>query len=83
MTWPSEEQEEIVADTLKIRDVVALLEDIPDHRLHRGQVGTIIEKLAPQVFEIEFSDDHGRTYALLVVHADQLIALHYAPAMAI
>lgn len=69
-------------DTPKLIDVVALLEDIPDHGLRRGQVGTIVEELAPDVFEVEFSDDNGRTYALLALRVDQLIVLHYEPALA-
>lgn len=69
-------------DTLKLLDVVALLEDIPGHGLRRGQVGTIVEELAPEVFEVEFSDDSGRTYAQLALRAEQLIVLHYEPALA-
>ncbi len=69
-------------DTPKLLDVVALLEDVPDKGLRRGQVGTIVEALAPGVFEVEFSDDEGRTYALLALHADKLVVLHYEPAMA-
>ncbi|WP_083760305.1 DUF4926 domain-containing protein [Roseiflexus castenholzii] len=30
-------------DTPKLLDVVALLEDIPDHDFRRGQVGTVRE----------------------------------------
>jgi Domain of unknown function (DUF4926) len=44
-------------------DVVALLEDVPERGLVRGQVGTVVEKLAPGIFEVEFSDNDGRTYA--------------------
>lgn len=69
-------------DTIQILDVVALLDDIPERGLRRGQVGTIVEALAPDVFEVEFSDDNGRTYALLALRADQLIVLHYEPALA-
>lgn len=69
-------------DTLKLLDVVALLEDIPGHGLRRGQVGTIVEELAPEIFEVEFSDDSGRTYAELALNARQLIVLHYEPALA-
>jgi hypothetical protein len=69
-------------DTPKLLDVVALLEDIPDHGLRRGQVGTIVEELAPDAFEVEFSDDNGQTYALLALRVDQLIVLHYEPALA-
>ena len=50
---------------VKLLDDVALLEDLPEHGLQRGQVGTVVEELAPGVFEVEFSDSDGRTYALL------------------
>ncbi|PDW01166.1 DUF4926 domain-containing protein [Candidatus Viridilinea mediisalina] len=69
-------------EPIQILDVVALLKDIPAHGLRRGQVGTIVEELALNVFEVEFSDDNGRTYALLALHAEQLIVLHYEPALA-
>ena len=35
--------------------VVALFEDLPAKGLKRGQVGTIVEDLAPGVYEVEFS----------------------------
>jgi hypothetical protein len=42
-------------------------------------VGTVVEILSPGVFEIEFSDDAGKTYAMLPLPADELIVLHTAP----
>jgi hypothetical protein len=69
-----------MADTLiHLLDVVAVTEDLPEHGLCRGQVGTVVELLRPDVFEVEFSDDQGRAYALLALRADQLITLHYEP----
>ena len=59
--------------------VVAVLEDVPQKGLIRGQVGTVVEQLVPGVYEVEFSDDSGRTYASLALRADQLIRLHYEP----
>ena len=59
--------------------VVALLEDLPQGGLVRGQVGTVVEKLAPDVYEVEFSDDSGETYALATLRAAQLMRLHHAP----
>ncbi len=47
-------------------DVVALTEDIPEHDLRHGQVGTVIESLSSDMFEIEFIDNDGRTYATLL-----------------
>lgn len=60
--------------------VVALLDDMPERNLRRGQVGTIVEILAPDVYEVEFSDDEGRTYASLALPAAKLIRLHHEPA---
>ena len=50
---------------LELLSVVALTEDLSAKRLLRGQVGTIVEKLAPGVYEVEFSDDAGETYAIV------------------
>jgi hypothetical protein len=56
---------------------VALLEHLPERGLRRGQVGTVVEQLDPEVFEVEFCDDEGRTYAELALRAHQLLVLHY------
>ena len=64
---------------LRLLDVVALTEALPDYSLIPGQVGTIVELLAPSVYEVEFSDDDGQTYAMLPLKAEQLIRLHYNP----
>lgn len=60
---------------LKVLDVVALLEDRPDVGLVAGQVGTIVEQLADAVFEVEFSDEEGRTYAEIALPESRLVAL--------
>jgi len=63
---------------IKLLDVVALLEDLPPPKgLHRGQVGTVVESLAPGVFEVEFSDSNGKTYAILALLSHQLLVLHH------
>jgi hypothetical protein len=59
--------------------VVALLDDIPEQGLSRGQVGTVVEGLGPGLYEVEFSDDSGQTYASLALRSDQLMTLHYEP----
>ena len=64
---------------IALLSVVALLEDFPEKGSRRGQVGTVVESLAPGVYEVEFSDDSGRTYASLGLRADQLMLLHHAP----
>jgi hypothetical protein len=68
-----------MTDTHNLYDVVALLEDVPSLRLCRGQVGTIVEVLVGDVYEVEFSDSDGRPYAMAAIKATQLMTLHYAP----
>lgn len=67
---------------VKLLDVVALTEDLPNHKLERGQVGTVVELLAPDVYEVEFTDNDGRAYAELAVKEDKLLVLYYEPAFA-
>ena len=61
----------------KLFDVVALLFDLPELRLYRGQVGTVVEEYELGVFEVEFSDTDGRAYALETLVADHLMVLHH------
>ena len=64
---------------IELLSVVAVLEEIPQMGLLRGQVGTVVERLDTEVFEVEFSDESGQTYASLALRADQLMRLHPAP----
>jgi Domain of unknown function (DUF4926) len=64
-------------NTIHLLDVVALAEDLPEHGLPRGQVGAVVEELAPDAFLIEFSDDQGRTDAMLLLKTHQLMVLHF------
>jgi hypothetical protein len=68
-----------MSQSIKLLDVVALTETIPDRKLHRGQVGTVVEQLDPGVFEVEFTDNDGRTFASLALKTSQLMVLHYQP----
>jgi hypothetical protein len=65
---------------IEILSVVALLEDLPEEGLVRGQVGTVVESWAPGVYEVEFCDDNGKTYAMVALKPDQLMRLHHEPA---
>lgn len=62
---------------MKLLDVVALIEDLPELALYRGQVGTIVEEYEPGVFEVEFSDITGRAYAIETLTQEKLMILHY------
>jgi hypothetical protein len=64
---------------IKLLDAVALTEDLPERKLRRGQVGTVVELLCPDVFEVEFTDNDGHAFASLALHAKQLLVLHYEP----
>ncbi len=64
---------------IKLLDVVALTEDLHERKLRRGQVGTVVESLAPGVFEVEFTDNDGRAFASLALKATQLMILYYQP----
>ena len=67
-----------MSSEVKLLDAVALLEDVQAEGvpLKRGEVGAVVEILAPQVYEVEFCDDQGRAYAFASLHADQLLVLH-------
>jgi hypothetical protein len=71
----------VMHTTPRLLDVVALLSDVPSHRLLRGQVGTVVE-LLDGAYEVEFSDDEGKTYAELALEPDQLLVLHHRPQQA-
>ena len=65
---------------LKELDVVALLRDKPDLGLRRGWVGTLLLRQAPGVWEVEFSDNDGRTVATAALDESDLLALQMNPA---
>ena len=63
---------------VKLLDAVALLEDVQVEgvMLQRGEVGAVVEILAPGVYEVEFCNAQGRAYAFASLHAEQLLVLH-------
>lgn len=65
--------------TINVLDVVALLIGLPAEGLVCGQVGTVVEELGSETYEVEFSDDEGRTYAQMALRSDQLMVLHHRP----
>jgi len=66
-------------DDVRLLSVVALLVDRPEVGLRRGQVGTIVELLGEDAFEVEFSDEQGRSYAQIPLTREQFIVLHHRP----
>lgn len=67
---------------VKLLDVVALLDDKPAEGLAAGQVGTIVDVLAPGVFEVEFLDSNGKTVALTELNRAELLVLKHEAAVA-
>lgn len=78
--------------TLNLLDTIANLNSISVDRLTLvepeyqsiehlpiGQVGTIVEVYEGNIprYLIEFADLHGREYAMAVLQADEVLALHY------
>jgi hypothetical protein len=64
---------------IEIHSVIALLEDLPEEGLVRGQVGTVVEQWVPDVYEVEFADNAGRTYAMVALRLDKMMLLHHEP----
>ena len=64
---------------MELLSEVGVLEDIPEKGLVRGQIGTVVELLAPSVAEVEFIDDQGHSCALTTLRAEELIRLHHRP----
>jgi len=61
---------------IKLLAAVALVEDLPERKLRAGEVGTVVELLGPDAYEVEFCDKRGETYAEFALRGDQLIPLH-------
>ena len=67
---------------MKLLDVGATLEDLPGGKIAKGQVGTIVDELSPDVVLVEFADLGGVAYAIEPVSIDKLMRLRHAQAMA-
>src|SRR5437867_2347214 len=50
---------------IKLLEAVALMEDLPERKLRAGEVGTVVEVLDQNVYEVEFCDEQGQTYKAL------------------
>ena len=71
-------------EEIKLHDVVALLSDLPEHDLKRGEVGTVVEVFEqnehhPAGYIVEFVDDvTGTVYATAdIMDAGRLMVLHF------
>ena len=65
---------------IKLLDVVALTQDVPEYNLERGEVGTVVEILSNgEAYEVEFSDDNGQMYKCISFPASQLRVIQDEP----
>ena len=70
-------------EKLKPFDLVALLADVPEHNLRRGDVGTVIEVFEanehhPGGYLVEFANEQGETLAELdVTDPQQVMQIHF------
>ena len=69
-------------EPVKLLDVVALLVDKPAEGLVSGHVGTVVEVFSPEVFEVEFLDPAGGTFALTELKREELLVLKHEPVAA-
>ena len=61
---------------LKDLDVVALLCDVPNEHLTRGETGTVVFDFGDGIYLVEFADKGGETYSVVELRAEQLLLLH-------
>lgn len=66
-----------VKDEIKILDAVAVIEDLPEFGLKRGEVGTVVDAWKDGAFEVEFSDESGAAYVFVALSAEKLMPLYY------
>ncbi|MBI2502318.1 MAG: DUF4926 domain-containing protein [Candidatus Latescibacteria bacterium] len=62
-------------NAVQLLDVVALTTPVPEHRLERGEIGTVVECHPGNAFEVEFVAEDGYTYALVTLSGDALLPL--------
>ena len=64
---------------MKLLDVVATLQDLPEQHVAKGQVGTIVEELDDNHVLVEFADLNGVAYAISPIPVDLLMELKHTP----
>ncbi|NJP07265.1 MAG: DUF4926 domain-containing protein [Chloroflexaceae bacterium] len=67
-------------ESIQLLDVVILRRAYPAYELAPGQIGTVVEVLAADVFEVECSDTNGQTLVNLALPGDALQVLTHATA---
>ncbi|MHB8979566.1 MAG: DUF4926 domain-containing protein [Acidithiobacillus ferrooxidans] len=66
---------------MKVLDVVALMKEGTQNAPHCGQVGTIVDVIAPRQYLVEFASLNGEAYEFLAIPEQDLLRLHHQPAL--
>ncbi len=53
--------------SFKILETIALDRDLPEHGLHKGDLGAVVHVYEPGVAEVEFVKPSGHTQALVTL----------------
>jgi len=61
----------------EIYNTVALLTNLPNEKLVKGSIGTIVEILDDSTFLVEFSDNNGIAYAFVELKSTQILKLYH------
>jgi hypothetical protein len=67
---------------IALLDTVALLKDVPEWGLVRGQVGAVVDDAGGESVMVEFMDADGRTITLPDLLRTDLLALKGVPLLA-
>ena len=60
-------------EKIELFDVIALLQDLPEYGLRRGEVEIIVEALAAEVWLVEFSNNEGEEYKTAELYKQQFM----------
>jgi hypothetical protein len=63
---------------MKLLDPVALKTALPELGLPAGLVGVLVEEWEPGVYEVEFADLDGKTYARTAIKEIDLLPLRHS-----
>jgi len=61
--------------TPDIGDIIEVVTDIPEKKVRAGLRGTVVHCYGNDFFEIEFSDENGKTIDCIAMHTNQFITV--------
>jgi len=69
--------ENIMKDKIEKLDVVAILEDLPELGISRGDIATVLEEVSEKIFLLEISDRNGKTISMIELPQKSIMKLNY------